>query len=205
YNGRKEFDEAVRWLRKGLDLDPKNAEATKGLGQAYTEKGQYDEAVRWLEKALALEPDDGEAHNRLLPALNLAKRSRAAAAAAEQARRVVPAEEWPPVRYNAACAMALAGCGFGDAAELGSAERARLRRQAYAWLGDELKDCAEAARKPAAGSPAERLRALLGDEDFRGVRDPKALAELPADERAEWSTFWQGARQLLEKLNPPPK
>ena len=42
-------------------------------------------------------------------------------------------------RYNAACTAALAGCGQGnDIAQLDDKERARLRKQALAWLRADL-------------------------------------------------------------------
>ncbi len=50
-------------------------------------------------------------------------------------------DDWRrPHRYNAACAAALAGCGLGkDADQLDDRERARLRRQALAWLRADLQ------------------------------------------------------------------
>jgi serine/threonine-protein kinase len=106
-------------------------------------------------------------------------------------------------RYNAACAAALAGCGQGnDAKTLGDKERARLRRQALAWLRDDLK----AWRKLLKTGPdktrqvvAGQMQHWLNDPDFAGVRGEQALARLPQDERQAWSTLWAEVEQLRLK------
>ena len=37
------------------------------------------------------------------------------------------------------------------------------------------------------------------DTDLTGVRDPKALAKLPPDERDAWQQLWQDVEALLAK------
>lgn len=206
YRVKGEHAEAIRWYRKAADLDAKDPWTHAGLGRVYLDKQEYPEAIKAFEAALALAPGTAEIHGLQLFALGAARRVRDAVAAAEKAQKAVARENWPTVRYNAACAFALAGCGTADAAPLDSAERTRLRRQALAWLADELTDCKEQARKPEAEARtavAERLRALLDDEDFRGVRDPKALDDLPAAERQQWAAFWNATRQLLDDVMKP--
>jgi hypothetical protein len=43
-----------------------------------------------------------------------------------------------------------------------------------------------------------QLAAWLRDRDLASVRDPAALARLPADERAAWGRFWADVRALLK-------
>jgi tetratricopeptide (TPR) repeat protein len=107
------------------------------------------------------------------------------------------------LRYQAACAAALAGCGRGkDAGQLEDRERARWRKLALAWLRADL----ELQRKRLETSaPAERwaVRRLLEgwkrDLDLAGVRGPTALAWLPEEERAGWSRLWLEAEVLIER------
>jgi tetratricopeptide (TPR) repeat protein len=111
-----------------------------------------------------------------------------------------------PNRYNAACCAALAGCGKGeDAAKLGDGDRARLRRQALAWLRAVLAAYANPLNHSSSVRPfiANMLNQSQHDKDFAGVRDAAGLATLPGDERKEWEAFWAEVKAAL--ANPPAK
>jgi tetratricopeptide (TPR) repeat protein len=179
------FDEAVEWYERAIASAPRNAAAHRGLGLSYTGKREYAPALASFRAALAIDPA-------------LADRPSEAVEAVESARRAVPKADWPTIRYNAACVYAL----IGDSTKLPPAERARLRKQALAWLGEEragwatLPKTTEAARKVA----AEKCRHALAEEDFKGVRDPKALEKFDAQERKQWQDFWQAVRALVAEL-----
>jgi tetratricopeptide (TPR) repeat protein/serine/threonine protein kinase len=207
YSGKKDYDAAIPYLLKAIALDPRQLNAHANLGRAYFSTKRFDEAANYLKKATQLKPDAEEAHNGLLLALTAARRLREAVAAVGAARRFVPVNSWARLRYNAACAFALAGCGRGDAAKLAPAERARLREQARLWLRDDLKACAELARRPEAAprkQAAARLKLFLADDDLAPVRDAKALAALSAEERKHWEQFWGDVRKVLEQAGRPP-
>jgi serine/threonine-protein kinase len=94
----------------------------------------------------------------------------------------------------AASAAALAGCGQGkDAGQLDEQERARLRRQALAWLQADLLAWRQQLEKgPRAARPAivQQLQRWQRDTDLACVRNPEALARLPQTERSEWQKLW---------------
>jgi serine/threonine-protein kinase len=98
-------------------------------------------------------------------------------------------------RYNAACAAALAAAGAGpDGARLGGSERARLRRQALAWLRADL---ALRTRQQRGGqSLGGALTIWQTEAALSGVRDRAALATLPADERESWQRLWADVAAL---------
>ena len=105
--------------------------------------------------------------------------------------------------YDAACSAALAGCGRGDdAPSLDAAGRARWRRQALAWLREDLSllSAGLADADPAARSS---VRAMLDhwqhDGDLARLRDKPFLAEATADERSAWATLWQDVGALLQR------
>ncbi|HZU38253.1 MAG TPA: serine/threonine-protein kinase [Gemmataceae bacterium] len=106
-------------------------------------------------------------------------------------------------RYSAACAAALAGLGKGkDTGKLSPAERARLRRQALAWLRSDLAANRHALdHAPAKAAPviAQRLQHWLQDEDLAGVRTRQALGQLPQAERHDWQKLWQEVETLLRR------
>jgi serine/threonine protein kinase/tetratricopeptide (TPR) repeat protein len=106
-------------------------------------------------------------------------------------------------RYNAACAAALAGCGQGrDAARVDENERARLRKQALAWLRAELESWGrELAKEPDKTRPvAERaLQHWLTDADLAELRGVDALAKLPEAERQPWQRLWNDATAMLKR------
>jgi tetratricopeptide (TPR) repeat protein len=106
-------------------------------------------------------------------------------------------------RFRAACAAALAGGGVGaDAGMLDDRQRAELRRQAHDWLTAEYGAWAERHRQ---GKPGDRtvaataVRSWLTSEDLAPVRDEKALAGLPADERRDWQALWSKAEALVAR------
>jgi serine/threonine-protein kinase len=109
-----------------------------------------------------------------------------------------------PHRYNAACVAALAGCGKGaDAGKLDDKERARWRKQAHDWLAADLALWTRSAEKP---GPADgeairkKLQLWQKDTDLAGVRDPTALARLPAEEQAQWRKLWGEVAAVLGKV-----
>jgi WD40 repeat protein len=118
-----------------------------------------------------------------------------------------------PHRYNAARGAVLAAAGQGlEEPPLDDAAKAKLRGQALDWLKAER---AAWGRFLESGSPrngpnvAQNLTAWKHDLDLAGVRDPAALAKLPADERQEFAQLWADmaaldATLLLLQSGAPP-
>ena len=107
------------------------------------------------------------------------------------------------LRYNGACASALAGCGQGkDAPSADDPSRARLRAQALSWLDADLI-CWEGRLKSESISVQAReaifpiLSHWLNDADLDGVRDEHALERLPETEQKEWRALWIRVRKLV--------
>jgi hypothetical protein len=67
-----------------------------------------------------------------------------------------------------------------------------LRRQALAWLRDELQARRRLLEGLAQASPSvpRDLRNWLEDLDFAGVREPNGQARLPEAERRAWQELW---------------
>ena len=111
-------------------------------------------------------------------------------------------------RYEAACAAAIAGCGFGeDASGINEAERARLRRQALDWLQADLKAwqrLLEKNPKQVRQVIVQRMQHWQGDHDLDSVRETEALRKLPEAERAEWKKLWQEVQALRQRAAMPP-
>jgi tetratricopeptide (TPR) repeat protein len=107
------------------------------------------------------------------------------------------------LRYNAACAAALASCGQGeDARSLDDKERARLRRQALDWLQADLAAWGRLLEKePAKAGPAvmQQMQHWKDDADFVGVRGVETLGRLPAAERPDWQKLWQEVEDLRQR------
>jgi serine/threonine-protein kinase len=106
-------------------------------------------------------------------------------------------------RYNAACYAALAASGQGeDAANLDDKEKARLRRQALAWLRADLKVWDQrltTGKAPDRQAIQKTLRHWQTDGDLAGVRDKVALAKLPEEERRAWRKLWEEVEAVLAK------
>jgi tetratricopeptide (TPR) repeat protein len=105
-------------------------------------------------------------------------------------------------RYFAARAAALAAGGKGPGADkLSPAARARLREQARGWLASGLPVLDESLKyHPEEAADIETgLKDWLGTPDLSSVRDDKALAELPEEERQRWKKLWEHVRDIVRR------
>jgi tetratricopeptide (TPR) repeat protein len=109
----------------------------------------------------------------------------------------------PEHRYSAICSAALAASGQGeDAPKPDAKERTRLRKQALAWLRAHL---VLRTKQLESGKPADRaavrlaLRGWQQDSDLAGIRDPAALATLPAQEQKAFSQLWADVAATFRK------
>jgi tetratricopeptide (TPR) repeat protein len=55
------YDEAIRYYKKTIEIDPDNADAHIKLGAAYYRKDMFVEAVIEFKQAVALDPDNADA------------------------------------------------------------------------------------------------------------------------------------------------
>jgi Flp pilus assembly protein TadD len=105
------------------------------------------------------------------------------------------------LRYQAACAAALASCARGgDTDTLSDKERARWRHQALVWLKQDLTWWNRALEKDNAKTRDEArqwLRRCLTDNCFDGVRARARLSSLSDEERKEWQQLWHDVQVLL--------
>jgi serine/threonine-protein kinase len=106
-------------------------------------------------------------------------------------------------RYLAARCAALAGCGLGkDADKINEAQRTHARKKARDWLQADL---AMWTAKVDSGSPLDRdlakrmLTHWQTDSDLAGIREPRALDDLSADERKDCLTLWHEVRVALKR------
>jgi hypothetical protein len=103
-------------------------------------------------------------------------------------------------RYDAARYAARAAAGLGDAAGLDDTERGRWRKQALAWLRADLagwRKLLAAGDEDDRALARERLRWWQEDPKLAGLREPAALAKLPADEQDGWRKLWAEVAGLL--------
>jgi tetratricopeptide (TPR) repeat protein/serine/threonine protein kinase len=111
--------------------------------------------------------------------------------------------------YNAACAAALAGAGKAkDDPPPDDATKAQLRRQARDWLQADLAAYAKHldGKDPQAGSMVQQwLRHWKSDADLAGLRDPDAVAKVPAEEQEACRQLWAEVEALLRKARDKAK
>jgi tetratricopeptide (TPR) repeat protein len=149
--------DAVSAYQKGLELDPKNAQAALGLGWALPLVDKYDEAVASFQKAMQLEPKlAGEAYNGIGWAQYFKKDMAQAKAAADKARS--------EGRNVGALLQAIDKFQKGQAA---AAEEARKQMQ-QEQKGEEGGGIASlgAAITSKKSTPAAKIQALQGIKKF---------------------------------------
>jgi serine/threonine protein kinase/Tfp pilus assembly protein PilF len=200
--------EAEAECREALRLRPDFPDAHLNLGAALRRQGKPAEAEAEYREALRLRPNFPDAQLYLGIALGYQGKHGEAAAEYAAAFAVDPklADDLPTQhRYNAACSAALSGCGQGnDAGKLDEKDRARLRRQALAWLRADLAAWGQLLEKEPAKTCAtlqQTLRHWQQDADFTGVRGD-ALTKLPETERPSWQQLWAEVEQTLRKASP---
>jgi Flp pilus assembly protein TadD len=112
-------------------------------------------------------------------------------------------DQWNGYRLLAAAAAARAAAGaHAESARLDEATRAALRRQALAWLREDLAAWDKRFTKAPAWTAPDLREALvywLYHCDLASVRDPDALARLPAEERADWRQLWRDVTALRDR------
>ncbi|MFB0566177.1 MAG: tetratricopeptide repeat protein [Candidatus Aminicenantaceae bacterium] len=65
YLNRGNVDEAIKYLKKSLALNPRNHIAYNFLGIAYSMKGELEESLKHFNKCLEINPRFTDAHNNL--------------------------------------------------------------------------------------------------------------------------------------------
>jgi tetratricopeptide (TPR) repeat protein len=60
YNGKGQFDQAIKEFNQAIKLAPNFAEAFSGRGMAYKGKGQFDQAINEFDHAIKLNPKIAE-------------------------------------------------------------------------------------------------------------------------------------------------
>jgi serine/threonine-protein kinase len=110
-------------------------------------------------------------------------------------------------RYNAACAAAPAGAGWGEERPPPAEdERVRWREQAVASLEAEpasLRRQVETGQPEAGAAAARMLRHRKQDSDRAGIRDPEDLANLPAEEQQACRKLWADVDALQARAARP--
>jgi serine/threonine-protein kinase len=109
----------------------------------------------------------------------------------------------PELRYHAARAAALAAAGkTKDTPPSNDATRAKLRQQARAWLLADLAayaKCLDGADQRGLGLIRRRVVPWKYDPQLASLRDPDALAKLPAEEQEACRQLWAEVEKLLER------
>jgi serine/threonine-protein kinase len=198
-----QYAEALAHLQRGHELHSKHPEW----------EAPTAEWVRQAEQMVALAPK--------LPALlkgqaqpaNAGERLALAQMCADREWYVAAAQFWSEAfaedpqraddlqtgfRFHAARAAALAGAGkTQDDPPPDDATKAQLRQQARAWLQADLA----AYAKQLDGDDPSRVEPWKFDPQLAGLRDPAAVAKLPAEEQAACKQLWTDVEALLKRAH----
>jgi serine/threonine-protein kinase len=210
--GLGRFRDARDATRRGLDLlppdDPQRANFARELKRCedlLTLEARLPAVLRGEDR-----PAGAAEHFRFAEVCRAKRRYADGARLFEKAfadKPLLPDHLNATFRYNAARAAALAGGGQSeDGDKLSLEERAHWRLQARAWLQAAL---AVWARKLDGGTALDRaqvktiMRRWQAEPDLAGLREPGALAKLPAEERDEWLVLWTEVGALLKRATSP--
>jgi tetratricopeptide (TPR) repeat protein len=65
YNDKYDYDTAITYYKKAIDLDPKNSYWYSSLGFAYQGLKKYEDAITYHKKAIELDPKNGDKYGNL--------------------------------------------------------------------------------------------------------------------------------------------
>ncbi|MBV8084719.1 MAG: tetratricopeptide repeat protein, partial [Chloroflexi bacterium] len=199
------FQEAVTELQKVGDFFPANSPVRQQAQELQRLCGRYSALDAKFADLLsgAVQPANALEQLYVSHLCQFKKHYAASARFAQAAFAAQPKLTANTKRYDAAGAAALAGCGRGlDAAKLTDEERAGWRRQALAWLRQDLAKWGAVLQRANAKTRAriqQELQYWQADEDLAGLREPDALAKLPPDEREDCRALWQEVADLLRR------
>lgn len=86
----RDGEAAQRWFERARDVEPGCADAWRGLGLVWRQKGRLDEAVAAYERALQIDANDAETHVNLAVALRAQRRLDRAVSHLERAINLQP-------------------------------------------------------------------------------------------------------------------
>jgi putative PEP-CTERM system TPR-repeat lipoprotein len=89
------LEEAQRYLREALEMDPKNVELKLGLAESYRQKHEYDDFLRELNEAVALQPTSVQLHSQYIQALIAQDKKPEAQARIADMRKLFPKSTQP--------------------------------------------------------------------------------------------------------------
>jgi Flp pilus assembly protein TadD len=98
-----DFPDAIRWLTKATEFDPKNEQVWYSLGRCYYSQSRFDEAEKALDRALALNPKDLKAVTNLALVYEMQNRNDDADRIYRESIQLADADphtdEWPYLNY----------------------------------------------------------------------------------------------------------
>lgn len=201
---------AVDALRRGealaATLDKFPLPAKKWLEECERQVPLQDKLPRILsgEETLA----DGDEGVRMAEFCETRRLYATAARLYEQAFAAFPDTKKRRHWTNAAVVAALASGEPDETSEtLDDAERQRWRRQAIEWLRTDVDNLdGQLADKPAAFRKSLQLtlEQLQKHPRLRGLRDPRALERMPAEDQALCRQFWIDVENLLAQAKGDP-
>jgi tetratricopeptide (TPR) repeat protein len=208
-----QFAEALTFMRRGHELGSKNPRWSYPSEEWVKKCEHFVELDAKLPAILSGKEQPADAGHRAEYA-DVCQKKHLYSSATRLYRKAIAAQPdlvVPPdngLRYNAACAAALAGCGQGkDADNLAAEEYAFLRQQALTWLGADLVAWRQILEKDGDKARAKVVQTMTHwqqDSDFTGVRGKEALGKLPEDERQGWEKLWQEAAALKKRAEARP-
>jgi tetratricopeptide (TPR) repeat protein len=204
------FDLAVAALQRGHDLGSQRPDWSYPSARWVKESQKLGELAERLPAFLRGEaqPANGAERNAYALFCSDTRRFIAAArlwASALAADSKLADDMEGGYRQDAACAAAQAGCGQGEGADaIKNDERARWRQQAVEWLRADLRaygKLLEGGQSRNQQRVRQRLLDWQGDPSLAGLRDPAALARLPASEQQACKQLWAEVQALLAKTD----
>jgi Flp pilus assembly protein TadD len=98
-----DFPDAIRWLKKATEFDPKNEQVWYSLGRCYYTQNRFEEAERAFDEALVLNPKDAKAVTNLALVYemenNVDDAERAYRSSIQMAEADPHSDEWPYLNY----------------------------------------------------------------------------------------------------------
>jgi tetratricopeptide (TPR) repeat protein len=172
WGAKGRLDEAVRWFRKSVSVDPGNPNIIANLGSLFLELGDLDRAEYWIERSIQLAPE-GFRSNLAMQRLHLNRND--LPAALEYGRRAFDTEHYWAFEFSSFDPVLIEELRAGRYLEA---------RAAFEKLAPELLN---------EDSPK------IGNTNYRAAIDlALILSKLGEQERADW--LLEGSLQYIQRI-----
>jgi tetratricopeptide (TPR) repeat protein len=65
YKVQNKYEEALKWFKEGIRVNPRDSSGYAGIGWLYKDQGNYEEALKWFKEGIRVNPRDSGIYHEI--------------------------------------------------------------------------------------------------------------------------------------------